>query len=277
MRYVISILLFVFCTAASARVVVFWQNGFPTVSSHPVSRQSLEKAFAGEDPGFIDVQGLKEASALTEADLLVMPYGSAFPAEAWSSIQGYLKRGGNLLVLGGQPFRVPVSGTQGAYSRGQPQDAYLRELGILHTYEVPQKNGKAFTWKMGYDFLPTLKLDGRKFFVLEGRGLDGLGYMQNPDGEKVAAPVVVVNHMGPMAGEMAPDGFTSILNPHQDIGIQVMEPRSFGPARSMLAKARHPSGLRCSIRPSKKARFPRPSFTCVTPAGNSSASRKPDR
>lgn len=107
-----------------------------------------------------------------------------------------------MLVLGGQPFRVPVSAANGSFVRGQPQDAYSRELGILHTYEAPQKDRKTFAWKTGYDFLPTPKLDGRKFFVLEGRGLDGLGYMQNPNRENVAAPVVVVNHLGPMTGEM---------------------------------------------------------------------------
>jgi hypothetical protein len=144
MRYVTSILLFVFCTAASARVVVFWQNGFPTVGSQPVSRQALERAFKGEEPAFIDVQGLNGANALAEADLLVMPYASAFPPEAWSSIRGYLRHGGDLLVLGGQPFHVPVSAANGSFVQSQPQDAYSRELGILHTYEVPQKNGKTF-------------------------------------------------------------------------------------------------------------------------------------
>src|SRR4051794_26805531 len=108
MRYVTSLLLFIFCTAASAKVIVFWQNGFPTVGSQPVSRQALERAFKGEEPGFVNGEGLQGANALTDADLLVMPFGSAFPAEAWSNIHRYLKRGGSLLVLGGQPFRVPV-------------------------------------------------------------------------------------------------------------------------------------------------------------------------
>ncbi len=202
MRYVITLVLFSFCKLADAKVAVFWQNGFPTVSSQPISRQALERAFKGEEPVFVDLQGLKSANLPAEADLLIMPYGSAFPAEAWSSIHGYLKRGGNLLVIGGQPFRVPVSTVDGNFQEGQPQDAYSRELGILHTYDVPQTDGRTFAWKAGYSFLPATKIDGRKFFVLEGRGLDGLGYMQNPKGEKVAAPVVVVNHMGPAAGEM---------------------------------------------------------------------------
>src|SRR4051794_8291622 len=202
MRYVIALLLFSFCKVASAKVAVFWENGFPTVRSQPISRQALERAFLGEEPVFVDLQGLKGGNVLEQADLLVIPYGSAFPVDAWTSIHGYLKRGGNLLVIGGQPFRVPVSAVHGNFLEGQPQDAYSRELGILHTYDVPQTDGRTFGWKSGYGFLPPAKVDGRKFFVLEGRGLDGLGYMLNQDGEKVASPLVVVNHTGPTAGEM---------------------------------------------------------------------------
>ncbi len=109
MRSVIALILYSFCNVADAKVAVFWQNGFPTVSGQPISRQALGRAFKGEEPEFLDLRGLEGANTLAEADLLVMPYGSAFPVEAWTNIHGYLKRGGNLLVIGGQPFRVPVS------------------------------------------------------------------------------------------------------------------------------------------------------------------------
>ena len=36
--------------------------------------------------------------------LFVLPYGSAFPEEAWPAIKQFVDRGGNLLVLGGMPF-----------------------------------------------------------------------------------------------------------------------------------------------------------------------------
>ena len=39
---------------------------------------------------------------------LLLPYGSAFPLEAWPAIRGFLKAGGGLVVLGGAPFEQPV-------------------------------------------------------------------------------------------------------------------------------------------------------------------------
>src|SRR5208283_1432597 len=47
--------------------------------------------------------------------------------------------------------------------------------------------------KPGYAFLPTPAVRARRFFAIQG-GLDGLGYMVNPDGVRFAAPVVVADH-----------------------------------------------------------------------------------
>src|ERR1039457_4023237 len=81
-----------------AKVVVFWQPGFPTVASQPVSRDALVKALDGMDPVFAGLDGLRDTATLNGADLLVLPYGSAFPAEAWSGIQAYVRAGGNVAV-----------------------------------------------------------------------------------------------------------------------------------------------------------------------------------
>jgi hypothetical protein len=40
-----------------AKVVVFWQPGFPTVASQPVDRASLDKALEGLEPVFADEAG----------------------------------------------------------------------------------------------------------------------------------------------------------------------------------------------------------------------------
>ncbi len=134
-------LLFLICSVhLSAKVVVFWQDGFPTVDSQPLTRATLERAFGSSHPSFSTLENGNDLTSYAANDLLVMPYGSAVPAFAFEEIQQYLRRGGNLLVLGGQPFRVPVIRSNGAFVREQPQEAYSRELGILHTYEVPQKD-----------------------------------------------------------------------------------------------------------------------------------------
>lgn len=183
-----------------AKVVVFWQPGFPTVASQPIERSSLEKALEGMDPRFTDVAGLQEPAALNGVDLLVLPYGSAVPSMAWKCIQTYLESGGDLLILGGQPLHVPVTQGEGRFTESQPSEAYSRVLDFRHTYEVPVSGDAHFHWKDGYQFRGIAHLSARRFFAVEGR-LDGLGYMVDSTGLQVAAPVIVADRVdGPMSG-----------------------------------------------------------------------------
>ncbi len=175
-----------------AKTVVFWQSGFPVIASQPPARETLAKSIDDPETVFAGLDSLKES--LTGAGLLVLPYGSAFPAEAWGAIQAYTRAGGNLLVLGGQPFRVPVTTSNGKFTQGPAQDAYSRELGIQHTYAAPDQGAAKFAWRTGYEFLPAIAVRARRYFVLEGR-LNGLGYMLNAEGLQVAAPVVVMDRI----------------------------------------------------------------------------------
>jgi hypothetical protein len=179
-----------------AKTIVFWQDSFPTVASEPIDRAVLTKALDGLDPKFIDIEGMKDIDSLTGADLLVLPNGSAFSIEAWKSIEHYLHGGGNLLVIGGQPLRVPVTDVDGKFIEGRPQDTYSRVLDFRHTYEVPVSSDARFAWKHGYA-LPEMQIHARSFFTIEGRS-NGLGYMVDGTGLLVAAPVIVSE--GPMHG-----------------------------------------------------------------------------
>src|ERR1019366_9676551 len=105
----------------------------------------------------------------------------------------------NLLVIGGQPLRVPVRLRNGHFLQARPQDTYSRELGLRHSYELPRQDGTKFEWKHGYSFLSTPAVRARRFFVMEGR-LEGLGYMVNADGVEVAAPVIVEDHTNETRG-----------------------------------------------------------------------------
>ncbi|HEY1207551.1 MAG TPA: beta-galactosidase [Bryobacteraceae bacterium] len=193
MRNLVTALLLALAGVSSlpAKVVVFWQDGFPTAASQPLSREVLGQAL--DAPVFTGIEALRDPAALSDADLLVLPYGSAFPAEDWSAIRDYLRAGGNLLILGGQPFRVPVTRAGGKFVEAPPQDTYSRELDFRHTYEVPRQEGTKFAWKSGYAFLGTAEVRARRLFAAQG-GLDGLGYLVNSDGVRVAAPVVVADH-----------------------------------------------------------------------------------
>ncbi len=183
-----------------AKVIVFWQQGFPTAASQPVERPVLAKALDGMDPEFVDLTSLNEPATLSKADLLILPYGSAIPTGAWKAIEQYLHSGGNLLIVGGQPLRVPVTEENGKFVESRPQDTYSRVLDFRHTYEVPVAKDAQFAWKSGYALSQTPHIRARRFFTVEGR-LDGLGYMVDSTGLLVAAPVIVANHsFGPMLG-----------------------------------------------------------------------------
>ena len=182
-----------------AKTVVFWQEGFPVTASQPVARDVLAKALGDADIHFDGIDGLKSPGALAGAELLVLPYGSSIPADAWGAIQGHLQAGGNLLVLGGQPFRVPVRMVNGSFVKAPEQDSYSREFGIQHTYVAPEQGAARFEWRTGYSFWRAPGVRARRYFVLEGR-LNGLGYMLNPEGVQVAAPVVVMERAGGTRG-----------------------------------------------------------------------------
>ena len=192
---------------AAARVVVFSQPGFPTLQSEPVPRATLASAL-GADAVYADVDRLRSGSVLHGAALLVLPYGSAVPATAWARIAQYLHSGGNLLLLGGQPLRVPVLGDrEGAFTTEAPQDSYSRAVDFRHSYAVPlgsepnTDHGAVppgsepghFAWRAGYSFLPRLAVRARQVFAEEGR-LRGLGYLDAADGTHLAAPVIVADH-----------------------------------------------------------------------------------
>jgi hypothetical protein len=193
--YLAAYILVFLPSATFAKTVIFWQRGFPTIGSRPLDRNVLSTALNGMDLVFADIATLNDPATLTNTNLLVLPYGSAVPVDAWKSIQHYLQAGGNLLILGGQPFRVPVTLRDGTFTSATPQDSYARVLGLQHTYEVPVPENVSFAWKSGYAIGPTPRVMAKRFFAVEGR-LKGLGYMRDSTGLLVAAPVVVVDHDG---------------------------------------------------------------------------------
>lgn len=200
-RFVLLALLAALLPATlTAKTVVFWQPGFPTVASEPVERAALAQALAGMDAQFADLKSLNDPAALVDADLLVLPYGSAVPCAAAKAIEGFLSAGGNLLILGGQPFRVPVNEVEGKFVESAPQDTYSRALEFRHTYEVPVPADARFAWKFGYELPETPHILARRFFAVEGH-LNGFGYMVDDTGQQVAAPVIVADHYsGPLKG-----------------------------------------------------------------------------
>jgi len=184
------LLLSLTVATAYGKVMVFSQEGFPTVESQPVPRQSLEQSLAAWQPVFLTLDELNKPEALRDADLLVLPYGSAVPRDAWPAIQRHLDAGKSLLVLGGRAFMIPVVRTAAGFAAEGESGAYARDIGIEHTYEAPLSGPTKFLWKDAT--LTGGDVHARRIFVLEGRD-HGLGYLINAASERVAAPVVAID------------------------------------------------------------------------------------
>jgi hypothetical protein len=197
MRYVLSIafLALMISSSAESKVVVFWQPGFPTVESQPVSQEVLGRALGAAGPVYVDINALTEPQTLRGADLLVLPYGSAFPAGAWKSILSYLQSGGNLLTIGGRALQVPVYGLNGQFVEGRVQSSYARSLGIVHSYPVPQNAFVRFVWDQEAPSFDPIRLHPQHTYVLatgfDSMSYHGIGYMLDAHGARIAAPVTV--------------------------------------------------------------------------------------
>jgi hypothetical protein len=112
---------------------VFRAPGFPTVDAPEIPAAVLDEALAGLPFAIVDSPaGLAERLQRRDADVLVLPYGSAFPLEAWPAIRRYLKAGGGLVVLGGAPFEQPVRQAAGdppsGFVLGSRQPSFARDL-----------------------------------------------------------------------------------------------------------------------------------------------------
>lgn len=192
---------------SAAGVIVFYQPGFPTVESEAPSRQALAQALGDLDAEFVDLNGLQEPEALADAALLVLPYGSAFPADAWPAIRSYLYGGGNLLNLGGRALWIPVfedSEASGGFRQDRPQGTYWRLLEPVNATEVPRSDYSRFAWDPVFPF-HTEAVRVRRVFTIdtffvanfsspEGKWR-GLGFFFDGRGRKIASPVTRLDYV----------------------------------------------------------------------------------
>ena len=190
-----------------AKTVVFWQPGFPAVDSSAPDEATLRAAFVGAE--FADAAQLPEALT-DEAELLVLPYGSAWPEADWAAILTYLDRGGNLIALGGKPFtRAAYEDASGWHLRAT-STAQTLELFIDGYQETPGSAALAFTpndevfprlpsfaWKRA--FSPVVRLSVVNADASGGAtggedfALTTLAWGEH-DGHKLAAPVIELDH-----------------------------------------------------------------------------------
>lgn len=112
-----------------ARALVFRAPGFPTVDAPPIADDVLDEALAGlAAERASSPEDLAERLGTRDVDVLVLPYGSAFPVDAWPRIRAFLHDGGGLAVLGGAPFHEPVRAADGAWIREPRQAMFAHAL-----------------------------------------------------------------------------------------------------------------------------------------------------
>ena len=102
-------------------IALFRAPNFPTIDAPAIPDQVLEQALAGLEVVPID--------KLKDARVLILPYGSAFPLDAWPNIRDFVKHGGGLVVLGGAPFHQPVLRTpDGGWRLGLRTPAFAHDF-----------------------------------------------------------------------------------------------------------------------------------------------------
>lgn len=210
MQRLYFLVLFLLLTTVSSfsKTVVFFEKDFPSVDNGAISRATLERAFASMDVHFVGLADLQKT--LGDSDLLVLPYGSAFPADAWETISRHLGSG-NILVLGGMPLYVPVYHDSTGWRVEQPQNTFSRYLGIMYSYAVPQLEDPARgngPWSLKWDedapFFSTqqsaigYQLNPRRVFANSGYGQKyrGVGFLVDDQGNRLAAPIVADDRFG---------------------------------------------------------------------------------
>jgi hypothetical protein len=190
-------------------VVVFNESGFPATDSAAPSPTRLRALLP--EATFVGAAELAQILAKPATRLLVLPYGSAFPEQAWSAIQKYLEKGGNLLAIGGKPF------SRAAYLEGQtwrlrPESVrFTRPLMIDQYQPVPgsrelhfQSNPDlplalpAFTWERAHALVVRLSA---KSLYKRGGSAGSLDARLTPlawagqDDRIAATPIVQIDHL----------------------------------------------------------------------------------
>lgn len=122
--------------------VVFSESGFPAADAASPSAQQLAALLPGAR--FAPARELAAPLKDPATRLLVLPYGSAFPEEAWPDILAFLHHGGNLLVLGGRPFTRSAYHDASGWKLRDYSVRFARELMIDQYQTTPGSDGLQF-------------------------------------------------------------------------------------------------------------------------------------
>jgi Cellulase (glycosyl hydrolase family 5) len=117
-------------------VAIFWEPDFRAIRGYDFTREALQQALKDFSVTFLSERELITQLDATRFDLIITPYGSAFPQHAWKSILKFLRAGGNWLNVGGVPLSVPVVHTAEGWVVQPVQATYHKQIGITHAFPV---------------------------------------------------------------------------------------------------------------------------------------------
>jgi hypothetical protein len=198
-----------FAAQNSAPVVIFQEPEFPAADSGAPSPDQLKAILPGAL--FANLESLRTALKDPSTRLCILPYGSAFPEDAWPELFSFLKRGGNLFVLGGRPFtRAAYKDSSGWHLR-EYSVRFIQELLIDQYQTTPGSEGLAFeanpdvvtklprfSWRRA--FSPIIRLSEFGLYPRGGTAgfidsrLDALAWGTR-DGRKLSAPAIQIDHI----------------------------------------------------------------------------------
>ncbi|HKG98883.1 MAG TPA: beta-galactosidase, partial [Pyrinomonadaceae bacterium] len=189
-------------------VAVFWELGFPSIQGCDLTLETLQQSLSGFSVSVLSERDLIAQLNTTRFDLLITPYGSAFPQRAWRELLKYLRAGGNWLNVGGVPLARAVVRVGADWRVAPHQTTYHKVLGITHSF--PLKT--AATYEADVDLKNGLK--PREIYELYVRlsssnnepdeaGSDGphegvvhpLVLGMNQDRRPIAAPVIQIDRL----------------------------------------------------------------------------------
>ncbi|MEX2088808.1 MAG: cellulase family glycosylhydrolase [Bacteroidota bacterium] len=201
---------------ANARVAVFFEESFPAEQTPLLERSVIAGALRGFESTFLNVRELIGRLSSDSFDLLLQPYGSAFPKEAWPAIHRYLMSGGNWVNLGGVPFSVPVVRSGSGWRKEVGQTAYHKSFGITQAFPVSPSNVTRYEPAVPSKSLRAVagSFDPAELYVLYVRFTSGKDFSSEDgtsgprdavikpllnaiagDGSNVAAPLVCIDRL----------------------------------------------------------------------------------
>jgi hypothetical protein len=167
-------------------IAIFKEEGFPAIATPRLLTPEWLYNTLGKDFSitYLNSSQLKNNKYFNpdNFDLLILPYGEAFPYEEFSSIKEYLFKGGGLFNIAGRPFWAALEKTDGRWNNvviSDPYKEFLSPLGIKY-YEFIDKQDIGLSVTTSLNACPVNPTHGNVFpYRIPCREFFSLGYLGN--------------------------------------------------------------------------------------------------